>query len=99
MVGVEFMKQPGVYILKSLKNSRYYVGSTDNVGRRLKEHNSGLVHSTKTTKPFELLAFIPCTDLSEARSSEFRLKRYKRRDIIEKVVTDKIFPWDYRKGP
>ena len=32
-----------------------------------------------------------------ARSAEFRLKRYKRKDILSKVVADGIFPWQYNK--
>lgn len=44
-----------VYILQSLKDSRTYVGFTDNVGRRFKQHNSGQVKSTKHRVPFRLL--------------------------------------------
>ncbi len=40
------------YILKSLKDGRYYYGSTENIDDRLKLHNSGKVRSTKTRKPF-----------------------------------------------
>jgi len=44
-----------VYILKSLKNGRYYIGSTNNIDRRFKEHNSGTSKYTRLTKPFILL--------------------------------------------
>jgi putative endonuclease len=40
------------YILKSLKDGRYYYGSTENIEDRLKLHNSGKVRSTKSRKPF-----------------------------------------------
>ncbi|MBZ0180937.1 MAG: GIY-YIG nuclease family protein, partial [Melioribacteraceae bacterium] len=36
-----------VYILTSLKDSKRYIGMTSDLNRRLKEHNSGKVKSTK----------------------------------------------------
>ncbi len=44
-----------VYILLSQKDQRTYVGYTDNFDRRFKQHNSGLVKSTKYRYPFKLL--------------------------------------------
>ncbi|NMB48733.1 GIY-YIG nuclease family protein [Candidatus Kuenenbacteria bacterium] len=41
------MDKPGVYILKSLKNSAYYIGSSKNIDLRFTEHNNGRVKSTK----------------------------------------------------
>ncbi len=89
------MKKFGVYILKSLKNSRYYIGSTDNIERRIKEHNLGIVKATARTKPHELKRFICCNTLTEARNCEYRLKKYKRRDILERVIADGLFPWQH----
>ncbi|RYU90549.1 nuclease [Mucilaginibacter terrigena] len=40
------------YILKSLKDERYYYGSTNDVNKRLLKHNSGQVKSTKHRAPF-----------------------------------------------
>jgi putative endonuclease len=89
------MKNFGVYILESEKNGRYYIGSTDNIDRRLHEHNLGKVTSTRNTKPWKVKIFIKCITLSEARISEYRLKKYKRKDILEKIIIDGIFPWNY----
>ena len=36
-----------VYVLKSENNWRFYVGMTENIERRLTEHNSGKTKSTK----------------------------------------------------
>ncbi|MGZ3605291.1 MAG: GIY-YIG nuclease family protein, partial [Thermodesulfobacteriota bacterium] len=41
-----------VYILKSGKDKNLYVGSTNSIRRRLTEHNSGKVDSTKSRAPF-----------------------------------------------
>ncbi len=44
-----------VYILKSLKDASNYIGWTENLKKRLQEHNWGLIPSTKTKKPFKLI--------------------------------------------
>jgi putative endonuclease len=41
-----------VYILKSLKTDRFYVGYSQNPETRLTEHNSGKVASTRNQKPW-----------------------------------------------
>jgi putative endonuclease len=89
------MKNFGVYILESQKNKRYYVGSTDDIERRVSQHNNGKVVSTKNTRPWVVKVFIKCATLSEARSSEYRLKKYKRKDILDRVINDGVFPWCY----
>ena len=42
------------YILKSLKDQTYYYGSTKDITKRLKVHNSGKVRYTKGHKPYVL---------------------------------------------
>ena len=84
-----------VYILKSSKLNRYYVGSTSNIEARIKWHNAGRVKYTSRGLPWVLMRFIVCDSLTVARQSEYRLKKYKRRDILEKVIADGKFPWNY----
>ena len=43
-----------VYILKSEADGRYYYGSTADLGKRIKAHNSGRVRSTKHRRPLIL---------------------------------------------
>jgi putative endonuclease len=43
-----------VYIIKSIKDSRYYYGHTENINERLIKHNKGRVRSTKSRRPFTL---------------------------------------------
>ncbi len=88
----------GLYILQSLANGRYYIGSTNNIDRRLREHNEGLVSATKFMRPFELRRFVECKTLTEARIAEYRLKKYKSKKIIEKVIKSGILPWYYRSS-
>lgn len=69
-------------------NGRYYIGSTDNVERRLDEHNSGKSVYTSQSRPFELMYQQEYNSLAEARKVERKLKRMKSRIIIEKMIVD-----------
>ena len=76
-----------VYILKSSIKKWYYVGSTNRLTQRLKEHNAGKVLSTKAYRPFQLIFKKEFTLETEARSYE-RLLKDKR---IEKERIIKLF--------
>lgn len=67
-----------MYILKSSKDDKLYFGSTNNLSRRLKEHNAGLVPSTKSRKPFKLIYFEGYVSEEEARHRESNLKLHAR---------------------
>lgn len=64
-----------VYILKSLKDNNLYIGRTNNIERRLKEHNSGKVSSTKSRIPFIVLKQI---EIEDEKESVFLEKEYKK---------------------
>lgn len=51
-----------VYILQSLKDDSYYTGSTENVERRLEEHNSGTSKYSSTKRPFKLVWYCAFQD-------------------------------------
>ena len=67
-----------IYVIKSLKNKRYYIGSTNNLKRRLEEHNSGKSKYTRLTKPFRLIYKEEYKTLKEARKREYYLKKIKK---------------------
>jgi putative endonuclease len=48
------------YVLKSLKDNKLYVGYTNDLRKRIKEHNEGKVESTKTRLPIELIYYEAC---------------------------------------
>jgi len=64
-----------VYLLKSLKDGKQYIGSTLTLNRRLQQHNAGTVTSTKYRRPLMLVGYQPCVTLEEAARLE---KEYKR---------------------
>ena len=58
-----------VYILKSFQDkNKYYIGITDNLERRLKEHNSASVGYSKRYVPWELETHIVFKDRILAES-------------------------------
>ena len=63
-----------MYILKSIKDDRLYIGSTSDLNRRLKEHSSGFVESTKCRRPFKLVYVEGYLVEEEARNREYNLK-------------------------
>ncbi len=46
-----------VYILISKKDGKFYTGSTNDLKRRLDEHNGGKVESTRRRKPFKIIYY------------------------------------------
>ena len=67
-----------IYVLKSLKDQKLYTGSTNNLVRRLKEHNEGKVIPTKSRIPFEIVYYEAYKSESDARKREHNLKLRSR---------------------
>jgi putative endonuclease len=67
-----------VYVLKSQKDGMSYIGSTNDLRRRVKEHNSGLVISTKPRQPLELVYYEAYKSENDARKREWSLKLKSR---------------------
>lgn len=63
-----------IYVLKSLKDGMFYTGYTNNINRRLAEHNKGNVTSTKNRLPFELVYWEGCLNQRDATAREKYLK-------------------------
>ncbi len=75
-----------IYILKSLKDSKTYVGSTTDMERRLGEHNAGKVTSTKPRRPLELIYTEKVDTIEQARKREHYLKSAAGRRWLKKMV-------------
>lgn len=74
-----------VYLLKSISDSRYYIGQTQDYIKRLKLHNSGRVKSTKNRRPFVLIGYKVFETRNGARWFEYNIKHHsdkKHRFIV-----------------
>ncbi|MCX5750980.1 MAG: GIY-YIG nuclease family protein, partial [Candidatus Saganbacteria bacterium] len=67
-----------LYILKSEKDGRFYIGQTSDLIERMAAHTRGSVKSTKNRRPLELVFFKSFNSKSEAMREENRLKCYKK---------------------
>ena len=65
-----------VYVLKSSKDGKLYYGSTNDLRRRVAEHNSGKVLSTKYRRPLKLVYYEAFLEEKDARQREQKLKNY-----------------------
>ena len=81
-----------VYVLKSLKDGRFYTGITNNLERRLKEHNKGKssTPSTKNRGPFMIVYREKVKTRGEARKREKYLKSGAGREIIKNIFKTNI---------
>lgn len=65
-----------VYVLRSKKDSSFYVGYTNNIERRLKEHNNGLVEYTRKYLPWRLIYYESFLSIEDAKKREKSLKSF-----------------------
>ncbi len=66
-----------IYLLQSKKITDYiYIGNTDNLKRRLVEHNNGNNYSTKHYAPFRLTYYEAYSSRKDAFDREYKLKHY-----------------------
>ena len=72
-----------VYVLKSNKDGNLYIGFTNNLDRRLREHNNGTNLSTKYRRPFRLIYKEVVDDRVGARKIEKFLKSGSGREWIK----------------
>ena len=75
-----------VYILRSMTDKKLYIGSTNNISRRLTEHNSEKVDSTKCRIPFNLEAYIAVKDQAKAIELEQYLKTGSGKALLQKRI-------------
>jgi putative endonuclease len=62
------------YVLSSVKSGKWYIGCTNNLRKRLKEHNEGKARYTKGRGPFNLIYFEGCVNKLDAYAREIYLK-------------------------
>jgi putative endonuclease len=80
------MKSYYVYVLRSKLDGKFYTGFTSDLEKRLEEHNSGKVYSTKTRIPFEIVYYEVCLCIDDATHREKYLKTtYGKRYIKNRI--------------
>lgn len=77
-----------VYILKSLKDNKLYVGYTNNLKERLEYHNAGKVASTQYRRPLEVIHFEGFLNQQDATTREKFYKTGWGRTHLKKVLVN-----------
>ncbi len=65
-----------VYVLKSKKDDKLYIGCTADLKRRLLEHNAKLSKATSYRTPLQLVYYEAYFSSKDAKTREKRLKRF-----------------------
>ncbi len=75
-----------VYVLRSTNKDFMYVGITSDLVKRLGEHNSNKVKSTKADSPYELIFYEAYRDKSDAYRREKYLKTTKGKTTLKTML-------------
>ena len=78
-----------VYILQSLKDEKYYIGSTSDILSRLNFHNAGLQRSTRNRVPFRLILVEEYATKENALMREKQIKSWKGGNAFRKLISGK----------
>ncbi len=79
-----------VYVLQSLKDKKLYIGYTNNLQRRFREHNAGKCEVTKERRPFRLLYYEACNQKEDALKRELQLKTGFGREYLKRRLSDTV---------
>ena len=77
-----------VYILKSLKDHKFYIGSTSDIAARLYFHNAGFQRSTRHRIPFILVYQELFMSKASALQREKQIKSFKGGEAFKKLLRD-----------
>ncbi|MBI4058283.1 GIY-YIG nuclease family protein [Candidatus Gottesmanbacteria bacterium] len=82
------MKFSYVYILKSKYKDFIYVGFTENLKIRLKQHNNKEELSTKAYAPFELIHYEAYRNIKDAKRREKYFKTTKGKTTLRFMLRE-----------
>ena len=85
-----------VYLLQSENDGNYYIGQTNDIKKRLEQHNMGSVKATKHRIPFKLIGYEIYKKRNEARWREYQLKKHgdkknKLAEFFSSLIDQKSF--------
>ena len=82
-----------VYVLRSLKDGKRYIGYTSDLPKRLKEHNSGKTESTKRRRPFDVVYKEEFQEEEDAKTREKFFKSGVGREELHKLLPGAVPKW------
>jgi len=79
-----------VYIIRNNTNGRFYIGSTNNVERRIAEHNRSKKRSVTHFGQYYFIYSEKYANRSEAYQREMQIKAYKGGNSFKKLLREKV---------
>jgi putative endonuclease len=79
------------YVLQSLRNDDFYIGYTNNLRRRLAEHNQGLNFSTKRYMPWRIIYYEACLNRADAERREGYLKTTQGYRLLKRRLKEFLY--------
>ena len=80
------MKFHFTYVLYSLKDHRFYIGISDDVFRRVDQHNRGENVSTKSRVPFQLIYY----EAYLSKEDALRREKYFKTSVGKRTLKQKL---------
>ena len=79
-----------VYLLQSHKDDTYYIGYTEDIKKRLLEHNKGKTKSIKHKIPYKLIYCEIYCNKTVARKRELELKNnsFKKKELLDRIKNE-----------
>lgn len=71
-----------VYVLQSKKDKNLYIGYSNDLRKRVRQHKQGNVKSTKGRRPLKLIYYEAYKEKSDATKREYELKKGQWREIL-----------------
>lgn len=85
-----------VYILFSHKDKKFYIGYSEDLKKRYKEHISGYVSATKNRQPLDLIYYEAFGDKKDAKARERFLKSGFGRSQLKKALQNNLKSIGYK---
>ena len=80
-----------VYVLRSLKDNKLYIGYTSDLEKRIQEHKDGISKSTAYRRPLELIYYEASKNIKDAMHREKYLKTtYGHRYLKNRLRNDDL---------
>lgn len=79
-----------VYVIENPEKEFLYIGYTNDLKRRIKEHSEGKTQSTKGYRPFKLSAYVAVTTKEKAKKLEKYFKTGSGKTILKKELSNDL---------
>lgn len=80
-----------VYILQGEKSTSLYIGYTNNLKRRIKEHNLGLNFSTQLERPWKIIFYEAYLNEEDAKRREKYLKTNQGSRLLKRMLKEYFY--------